>query len=669
MKIYRIGQAAPVNVCKYSPPITLLRSDSTMDFYEPTVLFRQNAIRRPLSESGLSYSSGNTSCESLPYSQRLSSSWLLKNNNTQDTQIMNKACSFDRVNIKSNYWRIPDVKMNLTALATNSQFADCPLLAISSANSELNLFIYELDALNHYLTHHTTISLPNIHSLAWVPNKNLRYLVSGNNKGYANLVLVPLPKSYGGDDREELAEIIKRFNHRKHLRSVNKDPSLHSQSNTCVSNLGFISDNKLVSIYDHTLFVWNMNHCDSSSKPRPELISIVPGISNFDFHSSDAATLAVCGSFGVTLFDTRTSSHNVPNANLADNVDPKKVSANIVKWHRTNENIMATAHGDGVVRLWDIRKEEPFSELTGHKNKTITALEWNHNDIFSGASDGNIVHWDLTTDLDRDFDAGAQSIKVCSLKEGLKSISFDTVNNSLVETLSERQCGTKLPALNNLIVGMCQVSGSDGHLNPSDCKIISIDGSAFLGLHSKIYDAVNINLASEKKYYSREDISLITKQENSNSTLVASTESLEIKPLSISRKSRVELPKDLGSSSDTVHDVEDLDIHEKIGNCNSEFEAETGNEFRFHSRALEHGVSGLPMLMPHSFVSIPEFQSSPSSLEKLIDGSIYTLSTTATVLEASDTQNKRLLFSFLDTELAKICTDFQNQEITSLPFQ
>lgn len=643
-----------------------------MDFYQPTFLFRQNAIRRPLSATSSPYISGNSSCESLTSSQKLSS-WLLNNSNTGDMEIMNKACSLDRVNIKSNYWKIPDVKMNLTALAASNQFSDLPLLAISSANSDQNLFIYELDSLHHYLTHHTTISLPNIHGLAWVPNCNLKYLVTGNNKGYAHLVSVPLPNSYGGDQSDELAEIIKRFNHRKHLKSVNKDPSIHTHANSCVSKLGFFDDNSLISVYDDTLFVWDMNRCESSAKPRPLMISVVPGISNFDCRLHDSSMLAISGSFGVSLYDTRTRIHNVPNAKVADNMNPSKLSANIVKWHPTDERLLATAHGDGVVRLWDVRKEEPFCELTGHRNKTVTALQWNHNDIFTGASDGNIVHWDLTTDINSDLTKSAEALRSCSLKEGLKSVSFDAIHNTLVDSLSERQCGTKLPALNNLIIGMCQVSGSDGRENPSDCEVISIDGSAFLGLHSKIYDAVNMEIATGKMYYSPDDLTLMSKDENSNSTLVASSDELSIKPLEVSRKSTFKLPN-LANSSETINDVEELDIHASLGKY-SHCEVESDNEFHFNFnsaalKSLNHRSSRLPTaLLPSlpslplipSYASLPETRSSPTASEKLGNESIYTLSTNATQLDECETGlTKTMLLSFLDSELDKICAEFQN---------
>lgn len=578
-----------------------------MDFYEPTFLFRQNAIKRPGSDAGSSmYSSTYT------HSNKSSSSWLLNNSNSSDVQLLNKACSLDRLNIKSNYWKIPDANMYLTALASSSQNFASPLLAISSANTESNLFIYELDSLNHYLTHHTTISLPNVHGLAWVPNTHSRFLVSGNSKGYAHLVSVPLPKSYTGETEDESAEIVKRFNHRKHLRAANKDPSIFSHTDTCISKLGFTSSNNLVSIYDGTLFVWNMNECESSMRPSPERISVIPGLADFDTPATNPHTLAVCGSFGVSLFDTRNPTHSIPKATL----DRKLLSAHLIKWS-PNEHIMAAAHGDGMVRLWDIRKQDTFACLTGHQNKKVLALEWNKNDLFTGASDGNIVHWDLSSDLGGDLADHAESILRCSMKEGISSVSFDSVKNSLVQSVSERQCGTLLPALNNTIVGMCLVSDSDG-LN---CKIVSIDGSSFLGLHSKIYE---VDAISDKAFYSCDDLALIAKEEHSNTTLVGSTDSL--KPLLVPGQINPLLLKTLST---------DASVH--------------SDDFNFWPDSV-------------LVVSVPLSEGELSSPDSLcLNDSVDTLSTTATIVESPlPGHGKNTLLSFLDGELERISSAFND---------
>lgn len=612
-----------------------------MDFYEPTLLFRQNAIKRPDSMSLLSsyYSSDNDSAATLPYqhSNKSRSLWLLNHSNASDTMILNKACSLDRVNIKLNYWKIPDNSMDLTALATSSVHSAAPLLAISSAQAENNLFIYELDAVNHYLTHHTTITLPNIHSLAWVPKHKSRFLVSGNNKGYAHLVSVPLPLSYTGESKEEeeCAEIVKRFNHRKHLKSVNKDPSIHTHASTCISELGFTANDNLVSIYDNTLFVWNINDCEASARPLPVGILVIPGIKSFDTAPplvNDPFTLALCGSFGISLFDFRSRGHNVPNSSLYAQGASRQLSANKLKWCPTNEYVMASAHQDGVVRLWDLRKQDTFASLTGHKGKTITALEWNDNDIFTGASDGNIVHWDLTRGLEStdDIATNADKLHTCSMKEGVSSVSFDTNKNSMVDIATERQCGTLLPALNNNIVAMCRVRDLEG--NDSDCKVVTIDGSSFLGLHSKIYDAVS-NVSSEKQFYTIEDINLMLREELSNATLINSDEDL-IEPLHIQRK-------------DTVH-----------SKAPTETESVRTDDFHF-----DLGFNLDDVVSLHSVDSEPSKSTSSSSphSSSLNNDSNYTLSTVATVIESPPlTLQKESLLMFLDQGLEKICMDFNS---------
>lgn len=603
-----------------------------MDFYEPTILFRQNAIRRNLGDGTVSPCA--SWADYLHSNSTASLSWLLNNDNSLDVELMNKVCLLDRLNIKSNYWKIPDANMNLTALALSDCGADTSVLAISLANAESNLFIYELDSLNNYLTHQTTISLPDIHGLAWVPGTSLRFLVLGNNKGYAHLVLVP-----NSEDGEECAEIVKRFNHRKHLKSVNKDPSVFSHADTCVLNLAFVNSEKLATAYDGTLFVWNMNDVELSVRPRPESILVVPGLRGLDPSRVDPQTLALCGAFGVSLFDTRAAHHSVPQENL--HRSRKQVAANIVRWH--SEHTLAAAHGDGVVRLWDVRKNDSFAELTGHQGKTVTAMEWNGNDLFTGANDGNIVHWDLTSDLAEstsgfDFAQYADKLERCSLKEGFSSVRFDAVTNSLVHAVSERQCGTVLPALNNQIVGMCLL----GEPGSSDCKLVLIDGAAFLGLHSRIYEAAGAAPA-EKAYYSQDDLALISKR--SDSTLVDSSDSL-VAPLTVKKTNDFAANLDIENSP--PH--KPLGAHRALARALSVVHCSEA-DFDFAPRRTS-------VVSLHLIDLLPDMHSSPSSLETLHNDSVYTLSTNATIIE-EQTVEKDMLFSFLDLELVDICDRFR----------
>ncbi|KGU28901.1 protein DSE1 [Candida albicans P34048] len=570
------------------------------DYYEPTFLFRQNAIKRfspslsPISSvESLSLVDSNsisnngttttTTTTSSIYQNASNSSWLLNSYNVKDTAILNQSCCLNRTNVKSNYWKIPDESMNLTSMSINKNQGGNPILAISSGKSESNLFIYELNLFNNHLIHHHTISLPNIHAMKWI--NNTRYLVTGNNKGYAHLVSTPKLATHDvfntnsngdfdyDDDEDEYdnnsAEICKRFNHRKHL----KQNQLENTISTPIKHLNFLNNHEnLLSIYNDYLFYWDIKGCHQQTRPSPISISTVSGIKNFDVlennhtstNTSSANTVAICGLFGVSLFDLRDCQFNIPNYNTAQIHDKtqssyRKLSANIVKWNPMNTNILAAGHGDGVIRLWDIRKQDSYiAELYGHNDYSITtSMEWNNNDLFTGSKDGNIIHWDLSNiskDSRWEENDNTKLPISCGLKEGFNSIEFNGKANKLETKLDQYQCGTILPASNSSIVAMCSTTTTTSSNDPDDeeIKILSIDSSSFLGVHNKVSESINVNINTNKLYYTEEDIQLLLQSQlnnnnitsssatGSNDTLISfgnnvSQDSL-VKPLTISRK-------------------------------------------------------------------------------------------------------------------------------------
>lgn len=569
------------------------------DYYEPTFLFRQNAIKRfspslsPISSvESLSLVDSNsisnngttttTTTTSSIYQNASNSSWLLNSYNVKDTAILNQSCCLNRTNVKSNYWKIPDESMNLTSMSINKNQGGNPILAISSGKSESNLFIYELNLFNNHLIHHHTISLPNIHAMKWI--NNTRYLVTGNNKGYAHLVSTPKLAThdvfntnsnghfdYDDDDEDDnnSAEICKRFNHRKHL----KQNQLENTISTPIKHLNFLNNHEnLLSIYNDYLFYWDIKGCHQQTRPSPISISTVSGIKNFDVlennhtstNTSSANTVAICGLFGVSLFDLRDCQFNIPNYNTAQIHDKtqssyRKLSANIVKWNPMNTNILAAGHGDGVIRLWDIRKQDSYiAELYGHNDYSITtSMEWNNHDLFTGSKDGNIIHWDLSNiskDSRWEENDNTKLPISCGLKEGFNSIEFNGKANKLETKLDQYQCGTILPASNSSIVAMCSTTTTTSSNDPDDeeIKILSIDSSSFLGVHNKVSESINVNINTNKLYYTEEDIQLLLQSQlnnnnitsssatGSNDTLISfgnnvSQDSL-VKPLTISRK-------------------------------------------------------------------------------------------------------------------------------------
>ena len=579
------------------------------DFYEPTLLFRQNAIRHsgtkrfnpslsPISsveslmstldnsENSMS-SAENTSPSSSFYkhsgnSASSRSSWLLNLNNPKDTEALNKICAINRTNIKSNYWKIPDDDMNLTSMCIKSSSHgnagidtlasanENTLLAISSGNRENNLFIYELNVTSNHLIHHSTISLPNINTMKWVntsnSNSNLNdnntpemeknYIVTGNNKGYAHLVLLPEITTHEPNPDEELAsaEICKRFNHRKYIkrRSQNssQDDDYYVGLNSPITNLDLFNSNKeMVSIYNDYLFHWDMQNAESQQRPTPLSYTKISGICDFDTLPNNNTTLSICGKFGLSLFDTRTAKFSIPMSPVslsgtgtatatatatAKNIkNYRQLSANIIKWNPSNTNILAAGHGDGVVRLWDIRKQDYFATLNCHSTNAsntgfssrfgnvlkVTSLEWSQGDLITGGQNGDIIHWDLTSDINLD-QVGHLN---CGLRQGWDSVKRGNVSlNPSAEAsvdVNQRQCGTILPASNSNIVSMCSlaVGGKDGE---EDVKILSIDGSSFLGVHSRVKEAVKLDIDNSKMYYTQQDLdSLLREIEAANDKL------------------------------------------------------------------------------------------------------------------------------------------------------
>ncbi|KAK6461153.1 hypothetical protein DFJ63DRAFT_314942 [Scheffersomyces coipomensis] len=514
------------------------------DYYEPTLLFRRNAKRfspesSPMAsvESLHSNTSAKSNSSSTSSNKSTSSSWMLNLQNPQDTQILNQSCSLNRLNIKSNYWKIPDNNYNLTSMAIKNINNDETTLAISSGNKESNLFIYDLNLFDNYLTHQSTISLPNIYGMKWF---NSNYLITGNSKGYAHLVYIPhnMDDNQTNDDGEDQAEIIKRFNHRKHLKQ-----KISSDKSSAISKLNIIpNQDHLISLYQNNLFYWDIKDCESQQRPSPISISKIHGIKNFEILNLTSSTIGICGNFGISLFDLRDNKFSVPVSSLQEH-SKQKLNTNLIRVNPQNENLLVASHGDSVIRLWDIRKQNNYVNLIGHQNN-VSSLQWNNGDLFSGGKDGNIIHWDLTTNM---REPEHDEVINCSLKEGFDSINFNSQANKLETCLNQRQCGTLLPASNTNIIGMESLRGSGN--DDKDLKVLSIDSSSFFGIHSKIYESINININSDKMYYTDDDIQLlINAQQSSLNTLVEEDEVIAVnetpvyesemvKPLAVSRKS------------------------------------------------------------------------------------------------------------------------------------
>lgn len=439
-------------------------------YYEPTLLFRQNAIRRfhpmllPIQSS-----------DDLKRGPRLPQF------SPRDTEVLDQACGLLQTDIRLSYWKIPDDNMHLTAIASAQVDEANARLAILSGRQQANLFIYDLDPDNASLRHLSTILLPLTLALHWVDVKS-GWLATGNDHGYAHLVLIPK-----GDDAS--AYIGKRFNHRKYLKR-----EFHTAKPVHQLRQFDIDKTKLLTVYDHHLFYWDIKALEAHAKPAPISVASVQGLVATDPMPKNDCIVLMAGHFGVTLLDIRElPKFQVPQT-LA--LRPHQQPAQTVRWNPDNANQFALAHRDDIIRLYDIRMDGCVGNLKGHRGKPLQLL-WTQGNLFSGGGDGNLVHWDLVT-------APEQSFTNCTLKQGLGSVSFNPQTNNVEETLSQRQCGTVLPASNTSIVDMAPVSDLGA--------VVTIDGLGFFGYHAKV--------AAPKQYYTDHDLAYLERVENLAQTLV-----------------------------------------------------------------------------------------------------------------------------------------------------
>lgn len=588
-------------------------------FYEPTLLFRKNAIKKNDEES-LRSTLGSSA--SLQLSKASTGSTLVNHGNNNDSEVLDKSCSLNRVSISSNYWKIPNKKMDLTSIAVDTRESNQSTLAISSSGLESNLYIYELDTANNFLMHHNTISLPNIYSMEWLPyeENNNKYLLTGNNKGYASLVSIPKPEEQG-----KPAEIVKRFNHRKHL-SKQQENTKYIPNNSEVSKIKLLSNNDMISIYDSHLFLWDMGGCDTQMKPIPKQIVNVPRIMNFEPVLSDQNTIGVCGDFGVSLFDVREPKFCVPSTMLGK-FHRKKMASNIMLWCPNSEYIFASGHLDGVVRVWDVRKQEAMGELKGHSGSWILSLEWNDFNLFSGGKDGNIIHWDLESELRSE----KPNIKNCTLREGLDSVNFNPTKNTIEDTLSQRQCGIVLPASNTGITAMTTIRAP--LQSPNCMQVLSIDSSSFLGVHSKIHSAVNMNSAG-KSHYTEEDISSMRAELNAKNAVSASP---QLSPISQTSVEEATAPSQANTRKLHSHSNSVL-----TNEFNSSDETLTSPHELHHSNLLllstkENDFSTMSTYYDADTLSL----SDPSALDNSFDDSISTYSTVVDPVDFSENLHQR----------------------------
>ncbi|CAN6655260.1 hypothetical protein TRVA0_028S00342 [Trichomonascus vanleenenianus] len=422
--------------------------------------------------------------------------------------------------VSSSYWKIPDNSEYLSAVATHDT---APLIAVASASMDSNLFIYELDVNgdNQYrtnvnrsnfasgrknnqpekaiLTHHQTITLPGIHSLAWMPQRHCRsllagrpnsnVLVSGHDSGIIHLTLLPDPYS-----DYEPAQIVRRFNHNKHVRPSEVKSSRVRSIMTTSERWMCCPESSIMTMYNQYLFVWDPFYSDT-----PLLKKKCKGSTVVDPAPLRDGIVSLGGSKGISIMDVR-----VKNATGLSPPHGNDSAVNALKWSPHDENTIASVHDYTTCKLWDIRAGKPLATLDGHTDR-INDLSWSpidSNEIRTASSDGTIRMWNIQNCID---------LQSQPLVPPPRPSTYYHNAGSDLEWMSKpwKQHRQRVSRYDDLFSHMSYVLESSRDKNPSTTvvshsrefiaisplqiprghgisgRLISIDNSGFFGLHTK----------------------------------------------------------------------------------------------------------------------------------------------------------------------------------------
>lgn len=523
--------------------------------------------------------------------------------------------------VSSAYWKVPDPKVNLTAIACHESE---PFVAVSSAARDSNLFIYEIEPpkpnthslqpenyfnstapedykdnnsdkdVSYYrnsiphrspaiyakkrissyqsshkqhkrsisenataatagafdftswpddkgsesaatsidqktspiLTHHQTISLGGIYSLAWVPAQQTRgvfgnVLATGHAGGLLHLVLLPDPYTNNGP-----AEIVTRFNHTRHVPVERQTSSRIRTINIAPTSWSCTPDAAVISMFSEHLFVW-----DPARRGAPILMHRAKRARAFHAAPQRNGIVALATDRGISIMDMRFKK---PVALAPPHDNGGFVSH--VRWAPLDENKVASVHDDSLIKIWDIRTGSPLVCLEGHYDK-INDIEWSSavdqpEELYSASSDGTVRLWDIKkcTNLN-DANLGSKYMKDAALQPSapLSATSAKAApKNSHRRTRSEQDAGldwlpskswrlyrqrlareNSLPSYNYFLdnqnpyspcttifsnnkefLGLATVKMPTGTDTRADAltrpHLVSIDNDGFFGVHTKV---------------------------------------------------------------------------------------------------------------------------------------------------------------------------------------
>lgn len=236
------------------------------------------------------------------------------------------------------------------------------------------------------LTHHQTISLGGIHSLAWVPSSHklseFGNVLATGHSGFVHMVMLPDPYENNGP-----AEILSRFNHTRHLSADSITSSRIRTLKIASSAWTCCPESAVISLFSEHLYLW-----DPSRSDTPIVKQRTRKARSFDVSSLRNGIVSFATDRGISIMDVR---YKNPASLAPPNENDGMVS--LVRWSPIDENRVASVHDQTLIKIWDIRGGSPLMTLDGHYDK-INSIDWslnNSDELFSASSDGTVRLWDL----------------------------------------------------------------------------------------------------------------------------------------------------------------------------------------------------------------------------------------------------------------------------------
>ncbi|KAK9474086.1 WD40-repeat-containing domain protein [Dipodascopsis tothii] len=270
--------------------------------------------------------------------------------------------------LRTTAWRVPE--SNPTCIAAD---ATNGIVVVGSDTRDRNLFVYELAAGRaEPLLHRQTVTLPDIVSVACAPAATLagRVIATGHRSGRVHLV--SLPETSGA------ARIVRRFDAAK----IAPGPAEHVQF--APRTWSCCPPATVLALCGDDVVMWDAGH-----SAAPLLTQRIESATCVDMAGRDGV-LAVGGEFGIALLDLRAQAKDLLRPRLANHC-----ASAAVAWSPADTHVVASAHGDGRIRVWDIRASQPFAELTGHSG-VVNQLQWTWRDLVSVSDDGTARVWDVS---------------------------------------------------------------------------------------------------------------------------------------------------------------------------------------------------------------------------------------------------------------------------------